>query len=142
MKKILFVLFIINSTQAFSNSIESKKMMSVVEKTLLCRIPLPTKSAEDALKSVECFQKNLSANLTVKEQAGLSSWFYSLKQVDEAKSCDAKAYNIESYSKYTPYFICLDVTDGENKKNTRLVFFTKINEQYKISSIYTPTKWN
>ena len=111
------------------------------EKALKCQNKIPSNNPEIVYKSVACLNTSFSDKLSSMEQAGLSAWLLSIKKVNRIWKCSVKKYQIKSYHAYTPHFICIDIVDSNNAEEIKLIFFEKTNNNFKISSVYTPFKW-
>ncbi|MBO9667285.1 MAG: hypothetical protein J7501_10790 [Bdellovibrio sp.] len=116
-------------------------MKSQVEKAVSCRTKQSSADATTLLKSVQCYQSVFSNKLSTKEQGGMSYWFNSLTAVKKIWACDGKEYQLKSYSRATPYFVCVQIQDAEKLESTRLIFFENGKQGFRINNIYTPIKW-
>lgn len=118
-----------------------QKMDAAFRSALSCRTDLVTKEPKKLLKSVNCFQSHLSADLSVSQQAALSGWFQEVGSVHRIWSCAGEEYQLESFSSYTPHFVCVELDEGKTKKTIRVIFFEEKNNGFVVSSVYVPMKW-
>lgn len=139
--KILFTLIFFLSFSSYAVNSKESAVESSMNKVLACRTSLSVKDEEKIVKSLACFKQEFLSTLSSKEQGGMALWFNSLKEVKKVYSCTGEKYQLKSYHRYTPHFICLSVVSNEGEIEEKVIFFKEESGQLRLQSIYTPIKW-
>jgi outer membrane phospholipase A len=136
---ILSLLMAQNCQAASSDPANQAQLGAALNQILACRTSTESLNEASAIKAINCFESSFSNQLSIREKAGISHWFQSMKSIEHPQLCDAEnKYQISSYHAYTPYYLCVDVKEPDGSQKKRIIFFQKEENKFRVSAIYFP----
>lgn len=122
-------------------SIDAEIMVKVIKNASACRLNSEDKSSTNkVMDSARCYDKYLAKDLSPIRAANVIRWFNLITDI-RGWRCGGEKYQIESFSHYTPHFLCVEGRDQNSNKKFNLIFFHKDGEELRIWSIYEPIQW-